>query len=169
MSDHPAGKLNIRGSVFEIFVDDSGNWAAYDDGYRVSAITRDGLKEILLRRTKQAAATVGVRFTCLSRSRLGTDLVRHGTATGIHTGNGNLLVTWSDGKKEQFTDRYGVTVVRELTVAELAQWEALRAEAKRAAQKLEAFVAGARLDLEKATKQAIEIAMQGGHDEEKAQ
>lgn len=105
MTEFPAGAIERNGIVVPIYVDELGRWLATVDvtGDDKSGITlrnssRAELDQAIAKHTKRAVSKVSVPFTRLIRSTTyngGTTLVMHGTATGVHGANGNVLVQWS--------------------------------------------------------------------------
>ena len=113
MADFPAGDIESNGVSVPINVNSQGKWWAEYDGRTLSYETRDKLEGALKRLTKSAAVTVEVSVVKVENALSGTRWVR-GTLTGIHGGNGNVLVTWHYGGrrgdvKEQIAYRYGGT------------------------------------------------------------
>jgi hypothetical protein len=107
-NEYPAGEVEVRGTKYPLTVDDHGYWSTSYNRELVAAQTRDQVREILMNKTKRAAAKVEVRFSTLARPRYGGELYnRLGSATGIHSSNGNVLVRWDDARgSEQITERY---------------------------------------------------------------
>ena len=82
----------------------------------VSAVTLDEAKEKLGRIILARRAKLDVRFSALDTNR---SKVRNGTVTGLHAGNGNKLVTWEDGSKEQLTgSNYSLVFFPRLTTGQ---------------------------------------------------
>jgi hypothetical protein len=103
MPNYDAGMVSHNGQSYPVTVDDTGTWHTVENfgGYRLSANTKDALTEKIGRAVKTTAVKVTVPFCTVYKGKL-----RYGTATGIHSTNGNVLVTWSDGAKEQIRDAY---------------------------------------------------------------
>lgn len=111
MTDFPAGDITANGVTVPITVNDRGSWQAEYAGKNLSYETRDKLEASLKRLTKSAAVQVEVSVVSVEKHLGGTRFVR-GTLTGIHGGNGNVLVTWHhSGRrgdvKEQIGYSYG--------------------------------------------------------------
>jgi hypothetical protein len=163
MDEYPAGVMTVRGRKFEVLATDASTWRAYLNGNRIEAADREKLKAKLMSATKIAAQSVSVPFIRRATSRYahGRD-IRRGTATGVHSGNGNLLVTWDNGDKEQFTPQYGVTVLR--PDADPGEWQRL-VDAQRDAEKaLATFESEHRLDLGKMVRAEMEKAAGASSD-----
>jgi hypothetical protein len=163
---YPAGKLTVRGQQIEIFTNDDGSWLAFYGGARdrITAETRDGLYKALMRATKQDATKVSVPFVQVgqpwSSSRI---IVKRGTATGLHSGNKNVLVTWSDGGKEQL-DRYGSTAILDGDT-DTNEWRRLF-DVKQAAEiALSAFEAEHKLNLKEVVQAELDKEMGGSTGE----
>jgi hypothetical protein len=106
MSTYRAGTLTVRGVEVNIFTDDDGQWLAWLNGGadKVTAQSRDLLKTALSRKMRAAASDVAVPFLMLTETRRETVVVRSGVATGIHSSNRNVMVTWDDdGTKGQLS------------------------------------------------------------------
>lgn len=111
MTDYNVGSITANGIEVPITVNDQGHWLAEYAGKRLSYETRDKLESSLKRLTKSAAVQVEVSVISVEKALAGTRFVR-GTLTGIHGGNGNVLVTWHHGgrrgdTKEQISYSYG--------------------------------------------------------------
>lgn len=108
MGDYPAGTITENGVTVEIFVDDRGDWTAEHAGRSFREKTRDDLKARIKVATKRTTRKVEVPFTFVSRHGTAGIKFWRGTATGIHSGNGNVLYTRTlrgTETKDQFTGR----------------------------------------------------------------
>lgn len=94
MAQFPAGEIVTNGVTTPIFVDDRGKWEAEHAGRRLHHETRDKLEAALKRLTKQTTVPVEVPFLCVEKLDTRGIKFRRGVATGIHSANGNVLVTW---------------------------------------------------------------------------
>lgn len=83
--------IEVRGRKIDVHIDGSGEFAAEYNGQELAAANLNVLVEKLERAVK--SAKVSIPFIQWDGEKL-----RHGTATGIHYGNGNLLIKW-DGEK----------------------------------------------------------------------
>ena len=68
------------------------------EGFTLEEVKEKLGKIILARRAK-----LDIRFSALDTNR---STVRNGTVTGLHAANGNKLVTWEDGRKEQLSGSF---------------------------------------------------------------
>lgn len=87
------GKVRIP-----VQVDELGKFSADLNGHRYEADSRSDLKGLLEKAALANRAKTAVKFT-----KVYGNGVSHGTATGIHAGTGNVLVTWDSGRKDQLT------------------------------------------------------------------
>ncbi len=141
---YPAGEMEIRGQVVQVFVGatDSGQWYGTLARTEYSSETKDGLRTRLMAASRKAAAKVDVRFHYVDA--MGRRFA--GSATGIHASNRNILVTW-DGTgpnfkrgSQQIEHRYGSSdYYRPLSSAELEELVALRETEKAARDAVKEF------------------------------
>lgn len=156
--NYPAGKLTVRGQDFEIFTDDQGRWVAYIDSSPILADSRDKLRDALMKATKQAATKVAVPFIRVT-TRQGREVrIDHGTATGIHSANGNVLARFGERGSEQLTHGWGnVTYLREGT--DMDRWRELSDAARAANAAFSAFVAEHKIELSQAVQAELNKVM----------
>lgn len=110
--------LEVRGVEYTVSVDDGGYFYANDaTNTQVEASTLEGLREKLMATLSRTKIKIAIPMIAKKRSYEwdGAKVYSRGTITGMHASNGNLLVTWEDGKKEQW---YG-TAYRPEGLAEL--------------------------------------------------
>jgi len=100
MTEYTAGEIKTHGVTVPITVDDHGTWEATHAGNRLRADSRDQLATMIARATKQTTRRVSVPFVRVTRKGTSGITVRRGTATGVHSANGNILVTWVIRGKE---------------------------------------------------------------------
>ena len=101
MEMYDAGEMTIRNIVFPLQVDgESGHWHTTFQGSEISAEGKAALRDTLMTRTAKAAIKVRVPFTTITetRSLVGTGKIARAVATGVHQGNGNVLIDWGNGK-----------------------------------------------------------------------
>jgi hypothetical protein len=161
MQEYPAGQVEKNGQTVDIYVSDWGSWGARVAGKNLSAETRDKLVEKIATATKQAVVKVEVPFTELGwqgggYGRPAQIYARQGTATGFHSANGNILVTWSDGSKAQLTDR--VLRVAPVSKDEAAEYIRLATAAREVANALSDWESDHRFDLKETVEEAIKEA-----------
>ena len=147
----------MRGYVtVEIFVDDDGAWKAEFGGKFMSADTREKLAGKIAVQAKKLTANVSVPFTRVTdgSGSWGNNRITavDGVATGFHSANGNVLVTWASGVKEQFKDHGSASVP--LDADEKAEYVRLAKAARESRDALRAFDNTHRLDLRKAIEDA---------------
>jgi hypothetical protein len=161
MTTYPAGQVTVRGVEVPVFTDDGGRWVAWiaGDGQEVTAETRPALEAELGRALRAATANVAVPFLTLRTGPGDTPVAVAGTATGIHSGNHNILVTWADGARDQLGMSGSDKIVR--GDADPAEWERLRAAYLAASKALYAFEQANRLDLRAAVRRALRAAVAG--------
>lgn len=93
---YPAGEIVRNGFTVEIFVDDVGSWIAEVGTEYLREKSRQDLEAKIAKLTKRSVVKVSIPFMRVTFT--GWDgaksTFRRGTATGVHSGNGNLLVEW---------------------------------------------------------------------------
>lgn len=145
----------VRGEEIDVFYDGRQFLAEYGSSYyRDSSEDRvvDKLKTV----TRRARIVVDVPVSRVT-SRGGAESIQHGVLTGKHGGNGNVLVEWDDGRKDQL-DRYGSRnpLYRRLTNEEGAVLLELIANERFAHNALKAFIGATEIDPNKKVDQAIQ-------------
>lgn len=143
--------VEVRGQQIGVDVDNQGTFSAKVGDATVSA---DSLKDLigkLERATKIEQARVSIQF-----SRWDDGAIKHGTVTGIHAANNNLLIKW-DGVKgtsqEWRSGRWGekterflrLTDVEEKQLLALYKAEEVATEAREEFEKRHAFDIGKEL------------------------
>jgi hypothetical protein len=161
MSEHVLRTTEVRNVKFEISVDDrTGQFIARADGFTdARGTTLEALTDQLKVKTSQARVKTRIPFSrTVYDWKTGKDVIRHGTATGIHAQNGSVLVSWDDGGTSQLP-RYnpGITT-RPLDKDAETRWLDLSFKVKAAKTALEAFEAAHKIDL--LTEVEAEIAKQ---------
>lgn len=140
MAEYSAGEISRAGYKIKLRVNDDGNWVTGDVSDRdLSKPTRDLLiKEIdrVLRLDKKA---VHIPITQTESRGNGYVTIKHGVVTGIHSGTGNLLVAWDDGKMGQLNGGHSVSLLRRLASEEEAELTRLTKEAYEAAYALREY------------------------------
>jgi len=121
--------------------------------------TWKGLESKVAKATKRVTKKVAVPFTRVSLGEF-----RDGTATGLHSANGNVLVTWSNGTREQMTRTFGYRpeTFHPLSDADRSQLVRLRKEFEAARDALDAWEDVHRVDLKEAVNEALNVAEAGG-------
>lgn len=160
---YPAGTMTVRGMKFDLQVTENGYWITFFQNSRVSSITLEGLEEELRKLTKKAAAKISVPFTVImSRGYSGPLMPKHGTATGLHSGNGNVLVEWRNGQKGQFDTGYRSSDAsyRRLTAEESDEIIRLRKAVSDATSALNEYEHPLRINLKTEVQKALEAAVQ---------
>jgi len=141
MAEYPAGEISRAGEKIRLRVDDGGNWLATTVGRDLKAPTRDKLITEIERALRLVKKAVHVPFTHVESKNNGYVTLKHGVATGIHSGTGNLLVAWDDGSNGQlntggtFTD-----VLRRLTKSEESELRDLAKTAYESGEALRNFL-----------------------------
>lgn len=113
--------------------------------------TWGGLERKVAKATKRVTKEVAVPFTRVSQGKF-----RDGTATGLHSANGNVLVTWSDGTQEQDTRNYGYRpeTFHPLSPEDRIELTWLRKEFEAAQDALRVWEKAHRVDLKEAVTKA---------------
>lgn len=139
VAKYDAGEISRAGYKIRLQVDDSGNWLAEVSDRDLSKPTRELLiKEIdrVLRLEKKA---VHIPITETDGRSNGYVTVRHGVATGIHSGTGAVLAAWDDGKMSQLPGGHSTSLMRRLTPEEEAELIRLTKEAYEASYALREY------------------------------
>jgi hypothetical protein len=161
VEEYPAGQLTVKGAPFDIWVTDDGEWVAKPNSIRVTAATRAGLADEIARVFRPGK--VAVRFIMLEGTGNAMRAVR-GTATGIHSGNGALLVTWEGGRRGQLsTLTPGSTMLDPGTDPE--EWARLFRASVEAGQALYRFVQAHKIDVRQEVRAALRATAEESEDE----
>lgn len=141
MAEYNAGEISRAGYKIKLRVDDDGNWLTGDvSDQDLKKPTRDLLvKEIdrVLRLEKKA---VHIPITQTESRGNGYVTIKHGVVTGIHSGTGNILVSWDDGKVGQLRGSQSSDFLRRLTPMEERELALLTMNAYEASYALREFV-----------------------------
>lgn len=157
MAEYPVGSVTRNGVTVEMRVDDTGTWKADIGRDYLRYDTRDKLVGGIDRVTKKLAKQVRVPFSRVAASQsTGEIRVKHGAVTGVHAGNGNLMVTWADGKKEQMAREYGHEDLAPLSPGEIKTLAELTKAATQARNAREEFVGARSIRLRDLTEKALE-------------
>jgi hypothetical protein len=145
-----AGSITHKGVTVAIEVDGDGFWHAKVGNEYLKEETRDKLSNKIATAAKKATVNVSIPFSQLSSGQgYGYQdnyiRVRSGVATGIHSANGNVLVTWEGGTKEQLKSGGNISVP--LDEAEKGEFLKLANEAKAARAALLSFIQSHELNL----------------------
>jgi hypothetical protein len=151
---YEAGTIRVSGHDWPIYVDGDGKWYSKIKGEftEPGAISREELPRIISRRIRAATAKTEVRFWGYNRHEFSKG-IRAGTVTGVHAGNGNLLVQWDDGGKDQLSFMSSWTMLE--PGADPERWEWLRKERDRTDRELYAYEQDHRIDLRAKTREAL--------------
>jgi len=130
---YDAGTVTKNGVEIYVKVDTFGSWHAQVGDDKLSAKTKDELVKQIERSTKKIAQEVSVPFVSVDiRENYNTGDVsfsaKNGTATGVHSGNGNVLGRWNkDGVAFQRSsyDSHQDKTFRPLTQAEYDHYKDL--------------------------------------------
>lgn len=137
-------KLDVRGQKFSVAVSDRGWFTVRLDGHEVSAETLQELYSKLNIATRRRK--LDIHFCKLSSD----GGVLPGIVTGVHGGNGNLLVHWSNAKRAVQETAWWETReprVHPLNFDEIAQWHQLCLDRKAAEKAIADFLEPRKLDL----------------------
>lgn len=139
VAEYKAGNIKHAGIWFKLRVDDDGNWLTEMDGQDLKQPTRAKLFADIDRLVRLKKKAVNIPFTKVESKNNGYISLKHGVVTGIHSGTGNLLVSWDDGTNGQLTTGYGTEVMQRLTIAEEGKLARLAREAHQSAEALREF------------------------------
>jgi hypothetical protein len=130
---HP---IEVRGTKHHVTVDESGDWCATVGKETLRSKTRSGLVDKLRELTAKAAVTIEIPFLLVNGGSRG-DRPARGVVTGIHSGNGNMLIRWTTGwqagKSQQWSPSYSDVIFDGAIPDEDVEKRSVLAEAKRVA------------------------------------
>lgn len=163
MSKHPAGTITANGVSVEIFVNDDGEWEADYAGRTLRFPVREKLEAAIKRVTKTTTTPVEIPFVRIERRGERGITTTRGTATGIHSGNGNVLVVWHlgiDGDQKDQTKSAGGYGERALDLGDvsddvLAEFRALVIARAKAVVAEQEFASKHKINLKDAVLNAI--------------
>lgn len=167
MEKYPAGEVTKNGITVPLTVDNYGAWTADLAGTRLVADTRDKLVTKIAALTRVVVGEVEIPFSIVS---MGTHSVgpsvRNGTATGFHSGNGNILATMAHPRRGATREQLqrNLAYSKPLDEQESAEFIELAHASADARAALTKFVADRRVDIAKAIRDALDKAaldMQG--------
>lgn len=144
-------KRNIRGQDVDIEIYDNGEFGAEVEGQQIHDKSLDGLVERLNRAMRQTSVKVAIRFVRWYEGKL-----KHGTITGIHASNRNLLVKWEGQKGVDQEYTWSQSEYLALSNDEEETFVHLCVAHDRAQDAVAAFIKAHRFDGVKAVKDAIE-------------
>jgi hypothetical protein len=155
---YDAGTVLVKGVEHKVAVGDDGKWYAFPGGDKVSAMTREGLVKEIDRHTRKAIAKVEVPFVQLRTNRA----PRRGSATGLHSRSGNVLVRWDSGETEQLRtySNYG-TLTHDLTDEQIAEYDTMRRDFADLSQRMNTFRKAHEISLPLTVRQALDAAVSG--------
>lgn len=147
MGGYPAGSITKNNTEVPIFVDDQGLWKAEHGGRSLSADTRDKLESKIATATKRTTRAVTVPVTQVKYPGNGYDggiSYKRGVATGIHSSNGNVLMTWTvrgtEVKEQLTTHGYGTHFLGNVSEGELSEFNQLCIDLVKAQKAHRAFL-----------------------------
>jgi hypothetical protein len=161
-------------------VSGNGKFYATYEGARHDAETLAELKRKVVTASRRKRAKVSIPFTTVSTQvqpqhrRHGSqkETVRHGTCSGLHASNSNMLIKWADAAPDARAEQVSahrdrsVEWLRRLTPAEVVEYEGLLAEWSSLMDRVKAFRDSRKLDVRQAVKEAIAAQDGGGELEE---
>jgi hypothetical protein len=105
--------FEVHGTKWETEIDAHGIFYGTLEGTETTIYetTLEAVKSKASDIARKRKAKLNVEFTSITDA----GYVRDGVVTGLHSANGNMLVTWDDGTKEQHTSTYGATEFPRLT------------------------------------------------------
>lgn len=113
---YPVGQLARAGEKIDLRVDDDGNWLAMVAGRELKQQTRAKLVSDIDRILRLEKKAVHIPVTVVESKNNGYLRLKHGVVTGIHSGTGNLTISWDSGGAGQLGIGYSSdSVLRRLT------------------------------------------------------
>jgi hypothetical protein len=167
MPMHPAGSVKKNGQEIDIRVDDDGRWHADVGNDRLAALTRDELVKLIDKATKKINKSVRVPFTSISvrvnyNSTQVTTTAKSGVATGLHSGNNNVIGRWGkDNASFQMSswDSRDLGLYRPVTQAEYEEYKALLQASADARHAVDEWEKARKIDLHAEVVAALEKAI----------
>jgi hypothetical protein len=140
----PIGTMIVRDTEYEVRVTGGGLFFADLSGHPVESPTYDGLAAKLDKATRKQAVKIELRVCKVdgesgARALSNPQEVIRGTITGIHGANGNLLISWDSGRKEQ-ADKY-MTLLPDLSTGQEHELNTLLRKAWEARRSLDQYQA----------------------------
>lgn len=163
---YPAGTTTVKGATFDVCTDPAGNWWAHVSD---AAGWATGPSKAELNTAIAAMVRKGTRAAAVSVPFLAAmdNIVRAGKATGIHAGNGNVLVTWDDTRESEQLNMLSTVKVAapgDDPEADAKTWAGLKQAHREAGQALHAWEQCHRLELRSEVRRAVRdaVARDGG-------
>lgn len=126
--------IEVSGTSYPVFISDiNGEFVVTIGGH--GTIKADSYAE-LKAKARKAKTPFELSFSQFDEA---AGRVRHGTVTGIHSGNRNLLIRWDDGATEQSSTYRGEYFLRRLDEDETADLNRLSSAYQKAARELFQF------------------------------
>jgi hypothetical protein len=142
VSEYPAGQLTRGGEKFDLRVDDDGKWLTTALGRELRYPDRAKLVAEIDRLLRLEKKAVHIPFTRVERKSGGYLSILHGVVTGIHSGTGNLLVSWDKGGNGQITVGHSTEIMRRLLSEEEEELTRLAREDAESTAALRDFYSG---------------------------
>jgi len=169
-----AGTITTNGIEVPVQVNDyTGRWTAEYAGKSLSYETRDKLAAALGRLTKQTKVEVAVPVIRVKEYRGygdGNITVVRGVLTGLHSGNGNVLATWSvrgTAMKEQITHESGTSYVgSDTTDEQLAEYNRLLRLEKKTMREIRDWEKAHQIKPKDAVETALDAKAGSGEDDD---
>lgn len=141
---HP---IEVRGTSYPVTVDEAGRWHTIVGSERITGDTRAELQDKLRELSAKAAVRVEIPFVLMTAGggiRREGDGTARGIVTGIHAGNGNMLVDWKTGwqagQKTQWTPSYSDVIFEgDISADDVRHWRQLKRELQEATRELSDF------------------------------
>lgn len=162
--------MTIRDTKFPVTVDDFGHfWSVWEGEEIGGRETLEELKAQLMKASREAAASIAVPFSIATLTGPAGQQVwriRPGNGISVHAGNGNLIVEWGGGRREQDSGRWGSGLrgqmgpsLRRLTPVEEESYLELLAESSIAARALKQFEDERKLNVKQQVQAELALAM----------
>jgi hypothetical protein len=174
MTKWDAGVITANSIDVPVRVDDyNGHWTAEYAGKNLSYDTRDKLTGALARLTKKTKIEVAVPVIRVKAYRGWGDgdiTVVRGVLTGLHSGNGNVLATWSvrgTAMKEQITHESGTSYVgADTTDEQLAEYNRLLRLEKKTMREIRDWEKAHQIKPKDAVETALDAKAGSGEDDD---
>lgn len=133
----------------------SGQFSATVGDQSFAEETWEAIGSRIDKATKRVRKVVSVPFVAVANTYHGLKF-KDGTATGLHSSNGNVLVTWENGDKEQYKQHWsGDGVYQPLSDVERAELVSLTEAAEKARDALNEFTEPRKIKLKDLVSKAL--------------
>lgn len=170
MARNEIGTVDIKGTKFPVTVDEYGHFYSMWEGQEIGGKpTLDDLKILLHKAVREAAASIAVPFSVAKQVGPAGQrkwVIRQGNGIAIHAGNGNLIVEWPGGEREQASGRFGsaldASILQRLSRDDEERWLTLLVKFTHAQEALNRFEQERKINLKDKVRDELDRALREG-------